>query len=88
MNDKMQPLHRLLKNIGIIGQICSAAITPPLVLIFLAHLLISRCGWGLWTMVAAIVLGVICSFSTVRSVCKKFFSQKQDDVPPAFNDHQ
>lgn len=88
MNDKMQKMQKLLRNIALVGQVGAAAVTPPLVLIYLAWRLISRRGWGVWVMIAAIVFGMVCSVCSVWQLLKRFHPDRKDDRPTGFNDHR
>lgn len=86
----MKNVQKIMAGAMLIGQIGFSLITPPLVLIFLAHLLMTRCGWGLWTMVAAIVLGLGAGISSVVTTAKHLSDREKKNAPPkgvSFNDH-
>ncbi len=59
----MKAFHQIAKGITLIGQLGFTVITPPLVLIWLAHLAQTRLGWGSWVMILAIVVGMLTAFS-------------------------
>lgn len=86
----MKNVQKIMAGAMLIGQLGFSLITPPLVLIFLAHLLMTRCGWGLWTMVAAIVLGLGAGISGVITTAKHLSDREKKNAPPkgvSFNDH-
>ena len=55
----MKSLNQIMQGIALVGQLGFGMITPPLVLIWLAHLAQTKLGWGMWTMVAAILIGLV-----------------------------
>ena len=55
----MKSLNQIMQGIALVGQLGFGMITPPLVLIWLAHLAQTKLGWGMWTMVAAILIGLL-----------------------------
>ena len=52
----LRTFQKIVRAVSLVGQLGFMVITPPLVLIFLAHLLQTRCGWGGWAILAAIAL--------------------------------
>ena len=85
----MQTIEKIFRGIALVGQIGFNIITPPLVLAWLAHRLITRHGGGIWVMVAAIVIGLIAAFCGVYQTVKPLLG-KRDSDPPAgtsFRDH-
>ena len=87
----MQSWQKLLRGISMVGQLGFLIVTPPLVLLYLAHLLETCCGWGVWVSVAAIVVGLLAAAASVRSFLIKTLRlddrQRKDDGPSSFNDH-
>lgn len=56
----MKSLNQIMQGIALVGQLgFGHGSTPPLVLIWLAHLAQTKLGWGMWTMVAAILIGLV-----------------------------
>lgn len=87
----MKNLQKIVRSISMVGQLGFSIVTPPLVLVFLAKLAVDRLGWGLWVMVAAIVLGIVTSFCSARSLLRRFLKIDRKDeppAPPAYNEHQ
>ncbi len=86
----LRAFQKIVRAISLAGQLGFMVITPPLVLIYLAHLLQTRFGWGVWVMLAAIVLGLVCAGCSVVNFCRRLLaSEKKRDEPPAagFNRH-
>ncbi len=86
----LRAFQRIVRAISLAGQLGFMVITPPLVLIYLAHLLQTRFGWGVWVMLAAIVLGLVCAGCSVVNFCRRLLAaEKKQDEPPAagFNRH-
>lgn len=86
----MKRFDSLLRGLSFAGQLGISFITPPLVLIFFAQLLMTRCGWGVWVMVCAILVGILSGASSVYSTLKKLLEkqkkkEKTDEV--CFNQH-
>lgn len=87
----LRTFQKIVRSVTLAGQLGFMVITPPLVLIYLAHLLQTRFGWGVWVMLAAIVVGLICAGCSVANFCRRLLAaeKRQDDVPPStgFNRH-
>ena len=83
----MQRFERWMRGLALVGQLGFCIITPPLVLVWLAQLLVTRHGWGYWVMVAALVVGLLSGLSSAWTMLR---SKKQKRTPPRtvqFNDH-
>ena len=86
----LRTFQRIMRAASLVGQLGFMVITPPLVLIYLGHPLQTRCGWGGWVMLAAIILGLICAGCSVVRFCRKMLSSEQTrEAPPrvGFNRH-
>ena len=87
----LRTFQKIIRAVSLVGQLGFMVITPPLVLIYLAHLLQTRCGWGVWVMLAAIVVGLVCAGCSVVNFCRRLLSseQKRGDTPSStgFNRH-
>lgn len=87
----MKSMQKLLRGLSLVGQLGFLVITPPLVLMYLAQLLIDRHGWGVWVMLAALVVGLLAAASSVWSFCRRTFlspeHRKKDEGPSSFNGH-
>lgn len=86
----LRTFQKIIRAASLVGQLGFMVITPPLVLIYLAHLLQTRCGWGVWVMLAAIVVGLICAGCSVANFCRRLLaSENRRGEPPAagFNRH-
>lgn len=86
----MRSMERLVRAITLVGQIGFSLVTPPLVLIYLAHLAQTRLGWGTWVMVTAIVVGLMTGASSVWRMVRQLAREQTRDEPPrgrSFNDH-
>ena len=70
----MHSLQKFMRGLALVGQLGFCIITPPLVLVWLARLLVVKHGWGPWVMVVAIVVGLLCAASSawgmIRSMNK------------------
>lgn len=79
---------KILRMLTLLGQLGLSVAAPPLLLIWLAHLAQTRWGWGAWTMIAAIVIGLISAGCGAYNFGKSILTkQKKDDAPKSFNDH-
>lgn len=60
--------------------------------VFLGVWLHRSCGWGVWTVWAGLVLGLICAVNGFRDslkVMEMISKNKKDEPPPvSFNEHQ
>ncbi len=87
----LRTFQKIVRAVSLAGQLGFLVITPPLVLIYLAHLLQTRFGWGVWVMIAAIVVGLVCAGCSVVNFCRRLLAseKKRDDTPPSagFNRH-
>ena len=48
------------------------------------------CGWGVWTVWTGVIIGLVCAADGLRSslrIMKKMSSDKQDQQPVSYNDH-
>lgn len=57
-------MHRLgkwMRALALVGQLGFCIITPPLVLVYLANLLVTKHGWGTWITIVAILFGLLCA---------------------------
>ncbi len=85
----MRSIQRLMRAITLVGQLGFSIISPPLVLTFLAHLAVTRLGWGVWIIVAAIVVGIITAFCSARQILMKYARPTRGETPPtSFNTHE
>lgn len=82
----MRSLTKIMRGLVLVGQLGISIITPPVVLILLARWLMDRFGWGLWVMVAAILVGIITAFASAWSTLKKLIP-KNDRSSAAYNKH-
>lgn len=82
----MRSLSKIMRGLVFVGQLGFSIITPPVVLILLARWLMDRFGWGLWVMVAAILIGIITAFSSAWSTLKRLIP-KSDHNFASFNKH-
>lgn len=83
-------IQKIIRAASLVGQLGFMIITPPLVLIYLAHLAQTRLGWGVWVMLAAIAVGLLCAASSVYNFCRRLLKQhEKKDAPPTsgFNEH-
>ena len=83
-----------MKNLTLIVWITQLGLSVALPLagfVLLGVWLHNTCGWGLWTVFAGVVIGMICAFEGLQSALKtmKRLSDdpKQDKPPTAFNNH-
>lgn len=64
---------------------------PPAVFILLAVWLRSRFGWGVWVIIAGVLIGIICAVDGLRVSLKameRMSDDKKNEKPPlSFNDH-
>ena len=87
---RMHRLGKWMRALALVGQLGFCIITPPLVLVYLANLLVTKHGWGTWITIVAILFGLLCAASSawnlIRSIHKK--EQKPPEKPGVhFRDH-
>lgn len=83
----MRNLEKWMRGLALVGQLGFCIITPPLVLTWLAKLLVERRGWGYWVVAAALVIGILTGLSSAWSLLRP----KKSGHPPhkriSFDDH-
>ena len=83
-------MQKLFRGIALVGQLGFSLITPPVVLLYLAHWLQSRYALGVWVTILALILGLLTSVSTALQFYRKLTAKKKND-PPApprgYGDH-
>ena len=84
-----------MKNLKLIvwfTQLGLSIVIPPVGFILLALWLRDSCGWGGWVLWVGIVLGVIGAFDGLRTGLRAMErmsrSEKQEDQPVSFNEHE
>ena len=60
-------MQKLCRGIALVGQLGFSLITPPVVLLWLAHWLQTKYGLGVWVTILALILGLLTSASTALS---------------------
>ena len=83
----MHRLEKWMRGLALVGQLGVCVITPPLVLGWLANLLVTRHGWGYWVVVAAIIIGILSGLSSAWSLLRP---RKPSEPPRStvhFDDH-
>ncbi len=86
----MKSLQQILKGVMIVGQLGFTIITPPLVLGYLAYLAQIHLGWGSGVIIAAIVVGIVTSFTSAYRLVKQLLSAdppKRKLKGRSFNEH-
>ncbi len=83
-----------MKNISLLvwmTQLALSVAVPPVGFILLGVWLNSRFHWGVWTVLAGAVLGVLCGIQGLRSSLKTMErlakSEAKEKPPVSFNDH-
>lgn len=83
-------MQKLCRGIALVGQLGFSLITPPVVLLWLAHLLQSKYGLGVWITIVALLLGLLTSASTALQFYRKLTAKKDSDTPKpprGYGDH-
>ena len=85
----MHSLQKFMRGLALVGQLGFCIITPPLVLVWLARLLVVKHGWGSWVMVAAIVIGILTGIVSVYRTVLPLLKERGGEKPRgrSFNDH-
>ena len=83
----MRTFEKWMRGLALVGQLGVCVITPPLVLGYLAHLLVTRHGWGYWVVVAALVIGILSGLSSAWSLLRPKKPSKPPRTTVHFNDH-
>lgn len=74
----MQTFEKWMRGLALVGQLGFCVITPPLVLTWLARLLVEKCGWGYWIVVTALIVGILSGLSSAWSLLRP----KKPKEPP------
>ena len=74
-------MQKLCRGIALVGQLGFSLITPPVVLLWLAHLLQSKYGLGVWITIVALILGLLTSASTALQFYRKLTAKKDSNTP-------
>ena len=81
-----------MRGLAMVGQLGFAVITPPVVLVWLAELLVHRRGWGYWIVIVALLVGLITGLSSGWRTLQQFLPQHPDGKPRGktvhFDDHR
>ena len=83
----MRTFEKWMRGLALVGQLGVCVITPPLVLCYLARLLVTRRGWGYWVVVAALVIGILSGLSSAWSLLRPKKPSKPPRTTVHFNDH-
>lgn len=65
-------LRKALQDISMYGQIGFTIVVPPVVLCLIANWLMKRFHIGHWLLIAAIILGILCAFTSIYKICCGF----------------
>lgn len=85
-------MQKLCRGIALVGQLGFSLITPPVVLLWLAHWLQTKYGLGVWVTILALILGLLTSASTALQFYRKLTAKKGKDndtpkTPRGYGDH-
>lgn len=85
-------MQKLCRGIALVGQLGFSLITPPVVLLWLAHWLQTKYGLGVWVTILALILGLLTSASTALQFYRKLTAKKGkgNDTPKpprGYGDH-
>ena len=83
-------MHRLgkwMRALALVGQLGFCIITPPLVLVYLANLLVTKHGWGYWVVVTALIVGILSGLSSSWSMLRPKKPSKPPRTTVHFDDH-
>ena len=86
----VQFMQKLCRGIALVGQLGFSLITPPVVLLGLAHWLQTKYQLGVWVTIVALILGLLTSASTALQFYRKLSAKKKDNSPKpprGYGDH-
>ena len=88
----VQLMQKLCRGIALVGQLGFSLITPPVVLLWLAHWLQTKYNLGVWVTILALILGLLTSASTALQFHRKLTAKKAkyNDTPKpprGYGDH-
>ena len=88
----VQFMQKLCRGIALVGQLGFSLITPPVVLLWLAHWLQTKYSLGVWVTILALILGLLTSASTALQFYRKLTAKKGKDSdtpkpPRGYGDH-
>ena len=72
-------MQKLCRGIALVGQLGFSLITPPVVLLWLAHWLQTKYGLGVWVTILALILGLLTSASTALQFYRKLTAKKENN---------
>ena len=75
-------MQKLCRGIALVGQLGFSLITPPVVLLWLAHWLQTKYSLGVWVTILALILGLLTSASTALQFYRKLTAKKEKDNDP------
>ncbi len=73
----VQFMQKLCRGIALVGQLGFSLITPPVVLLWLAHWLQTKYSLGVWVTIVALILGLLTSASTALQFYRKLTAKKK-----------
>ena len=83
----MHRLEKWMRGLALVGQLGVCVITPPLVLVYLANLLVTKHGWGYWVVVTALIVGILSGLSSSWSMLRPKKPSKPPRTTVHFDDH-
>ena len=83
----MHRLEKWMRGLALVGQLGVCVITPPLVLVYLANLLVTKHGWGYWVVVTALIVGILSGLSSAWSMLRPKTPSKPPRTTVHFDDH-
>ena len=86
----VQFMQKLCRGIALVGQLGFSLITPPVVLLWLAHWLQTKYQLGVWVTIVALILGLLTSASTALQFYRKLTPKNKDNSPKpprGYGDH-
>ena len=87
---RIDTMQKLFRGIALVGQLGFSLITPPVVLLWLAHWLQTKYQLGVWITVLALIFGLLTSVSTALQFYRKITAKKdknQANPPRSYTDH-
>ena len=84
---RMHRLGKWMRALALVGQLGVCVITPPLVLVYLANLLVTKHGWGYWVVVTAPIVGILSGLSSAWSMLRPKKPSKPPRTTVHFDDH-
>lgn len=72
-------LRKALQDVSTFGQMGFTIVVPPVMLCILANFLVRKFNFGPGLIIAALVIGLLCSFTSIYKLCRFYLYKNTRD---------